>query len=62
MPRKGYLVDVEWDEMTGLIESFDSLLAETIEAVETFMEELETSNSMSQEPPKSQVNAKVPRV
>lgn len=40
--RAGYLVDVEWDEMIGLIENFDSVLDKTIEAVETFMKKIET--------------------
>lgn len=40
--REGYLVDVECDEMAGLIENFDSVLDKTIEAVETFMKKIET--------------------
>lgn len=39
--REGYLVDVEWDEMTGLVEDFEDVLGDVVDAVEQFMEGLE---------------------
>jgi len=39
--REGYLVDVEWDEMTGLVGDYEAALNATLEAVEEFMDALE---------------------
>lgn len=39
--REGYLVDIEWDEMTGLIDDFEDVLREVVDAVEQFMERSE---------------------
>ena len=39
--RRGYVIDLEWEAMVGLIESFERDLVETTRAIEDFLSQLD---------------------
>lgn len=39
--REGYLVDVEWNEMSGLVEDYEEVFAAAVDAIEQFLADLE---------------------